>query len=53
MLLTYGKKILRRIFGPICENDLGWTLRRNEEHYDGTDIKGKAIPLQALRAPGG
>jgi len=34
-------KILRRIFGPVCENYLCWRLRYNEELcelFDGLDI---------------
>ena len=33
--------MLRRVFGPVHKNDLGWRLRHNEEPYellDGTEI---------------
>jgi hypothetical protein len=28
------RQILRRIFGPVYENDLGWRRRRNEDLYE-------------------
>jgi len=37
----FERKILRRIFGPVCENYLCWRLKYNEELYellDGLDI---------------
>ena len=49
-----GKKTLRRILGPVCENDLWWTLRRNEEHYEslgGTDMV-KYIKFKRLQWAG-
>jgi hypothetical protein len=40
-LAIFETKILRRIFGPVYEHDLGWRLRHNKELYellDGPDI---------------
>jgi hypothetical protein len=37
----FERKILRRIFGPVCENYLCWRLRYNKELHkllDGLDI---------------
>jgi len=37
----FERKILRRTFGPVRENDLGWEPTRNEELHelsDGPDI---------------
>jgi hypothetical protein len=37
----FERKILRRIFGPVCENYLCWRLRYNKELYkllDGLDV---------------
>jgi hypothetical protein len=30
-LAIFEGKILRRIFAPVCDNNLGWGLRHNEE----------------------
>jgi hypothetical protein len=40
-LAIFEEKILRRIFGPVYENDLGWRPRQNEELHElfnGPDI---------------
>jgi hypothetical protein len=40
-LAIFERKILRRILGPVYEDDLGWRLRHNKELYellDGPDI---------------
>jgi hypothetical protein len=41
MLVIFERKILRRILGPVYEEDLGWKLRHNKELFellDGPDI---------------
>jgi len=30
----FERQILRRIFGPVYENDLRWRRRRNEDLYE-------------------
>jgi hypothetical protein len=40
-LAIFERKILRRILGPVYEDDLGWRLRHSKELYellDGPDI---------------
>jgi hypothetical protein len=32
-LAIFERKILRRILGPVYEDDLGWRLRHNKELY--------------------
>jgi hypothetical protein len=34
VLGIFDRQILRRIFGPVYENDLGWRRRRNEDLYE-------------------
>jgi hypothetical protein len=33
-LAIFERKILRRILGPVYEDDLGWRLRHNKELYE-------------------
>jgi hypothetical protein len=53
-LAIFKRKRLRRIFGAIYEDDLGWRLRHNKELYellDGSDIV-KFIKLKRLQWAG-
>jgi hypothetical protein len=50
-LAILESKILRRILGPIHEDDLGWRLRHNKELYEllvGPDIM-KFIRFKTLQ----
>jgi len=54
-LAVFERKTHRIIIGPVCENDLGWRLRHNEELYellDGPDmvkyIKFKKIIIRSV-----
>jgi hypothetical protein len=50
-LAILEKKILRRIYGPVYESDIGWKVRHNEELFellDGTDIA-KYIKFKELQ----
>jgi hypothetical protein len=50
----FQRKILRRIRGPVCEDDLSWRLRHNKELYellDGPEIV-KIIKLKRLQWAG-
>jgi hypothetical protein len=37
-LAIFERKILRRIFAPVYETDLGWRLRHNKELYELLDV---------------
>jgi hypothetical protein len=53
-LAIFERKILRRILGPVYEDDLGWSLRHNKELYellDGPDIV-KFIKFKRLQWAG-
>jgi hypothetical protein len=50
-LAIFERKILRRILGPVYEDDLGWRLRHNKELYELLDGPGivKFIKFKRLQ----